>query len=77
MFYFVIYTALFAELLYVSKTNEAEVDEFDQLPHGFGYFLISFGNGIGNIVLPSYDKPGTSNLDYAILFTIYLIWLFN
>jgi len=77
MIYFLLYTALFAELLYVSKTNKAEVEEFEQLPHGFGYFLISFGNGIGNIAPPSYDKLGTSDLDYAILFMIYLIWLFN
>jgi hypothetical protein len=71
------YTALFAQLLFIVKVNRAEVEAFKQLPLGFGYFLISFGNGVGNIVNPSYDKPGTSHLDYAILFTIYLIWLFN
>jgi len=71
------YISLFAELLYVSKSNKAEVEEFDQLPAFLGYFLISFGNGIGNIVSPSYDKPGTSNLDKAILYTIYSIWLLN
>ena len=77
MFYFVLYTALFAELMYVCKVNRAEVEEFDRVPAVIGYFLISFGNGIGNIVSPSYDVQGTSHLDYAMLYVIYLIWFLH
>jgi len=71
------YTALFAQLLFIVKVNRAEVEAFKQLPLGFGYFLISFGNGIGNITDPTYDKLGTSDLDFYILLTIYCVWTLN
>jgi len=78
LFYFILYTSLFGELLYLAKSNKAEVEEYvGKLPQQLGYFFISWGNGIGNIVNPSYDKPGDTFLDKVILYVIYLIWWLN
>jgi hypothetical protein len=57
--------------------NKKEVGEFEELPVVFGYFLISFENGVGNIYPPTYEKPGNTFLDKAILHVIYLIWILN
>jgi len=75
--YFVLFTAFFAFQLFILNSNVAEVEEYSQLPIFLGYFFISWGNGIGNIVNPSYKKFGETGLDTAILLAIYAIWLLN
>jgi len=74
---FILFTAFFGFQLFILNSNEAEVEEYSQLPVALGYFFISWGNGIGNIVNPSYKKFGDTGLDTAILLTIYVIWFFN
>ena len=53
---FTLFTCFFGIELYVLDSNRAEIEEYKSLPTALGYFFIAFGNGIGNIVNPSYAK---------------------
>jgi hypothetical protein len=49
-------TAMFGLLFFVLQVNQQEVEGYPQLPSFIGYFLIAFGNGVGNIHEPSYTE---------------------
>ena len=56
LFFFVIWTILFALELYVLGSNLDDVDGYKGTSKAIGYFILAFENGVGNISPPSVNE---------------------
>jgi hypothetical protein len=56
LFFFVLWTVMFALQFYVLKSNRDDVDGYQGTSLAVGYFFLAFENGVGNINPPSVEE---------------------
>lgn len=56
MTFFVLWDVLFAMEFYVLKSNREDVEGYVGTNTAFGYLILAFENGIGNISPPSVEE---------------------
>ena len=81
MIFLILWTLFFAMQLFVLQSNKDDVEGYVGTSKGWGYFLLAFENGIGNISPPTvevwYSKDSQSYSAGLLIFFIYAYWIMS